>query len=260
MQDKHKKHIRTGTWLLCVCDTERCGETVRVESEGGALCLPDCNGISCSLPLSAFASDDGVIEDFVVIDDPTRPLSYARAAERYQKLDLTCIERNRFVDPNDLSLEQIARLRALGYDDLYPYEDKVLVAEPDVIYADCDDETDNPAEYVWGNDAEERLSMFLKPANHYLVYARGVNWTGEDGFRFTSSRASAVYRNYEASIYPRSASSNGKVLLCREYSHDVPTGSQTFFVALTDSEYDRLSERDCRAAKRFVGDLIKRLH
>lgn len=264
MKDKYGKTIKAGSWLLCVNDTNHCGETVQVEVSCGTLCVPDCNGVSCELPLSEFADENGVLYDYIVIDDPTKRYGYVRSAEVWKDLDLNNIGRRRVVSPEDLTLEQIARLRMLGYDNLYPDDSgEVVIDEADIFLADADDNTYDPERMFYeddpdfyGEDLEIRLHQFIRPSNHYLVFAYGVRWDGASGYLFADSMVNAIRRDYETSIYPTTATAGGKTLLCKEYSHDVPTGSLTAIIALTDAEYDRLSQSDFDAVRHFAKNCV----
>lgn len=92
----------------------------------------------------------------------------------------------------------------------------------------------------------------IKNAEHYLVYVFGIRWNGADGYRFNDDFRACFARDYDAMIYPKNVSRNGKTLLCVRYSHDVPTGSQTCIIALTDREYNRLNKADFNTVKQFV--------
>jgi|GEM_PF-1836674 len=87
---------------------------------------------------------------------------------------------------------------------------------------------------------DEVLSSLLRPSYGYLVFTRGCRWDGASGYKLVKNVEEAFSRSYEASISPVSVSTGGKTLVCCESSHDVPTGSETIVVALTEKEYDRL--------------------
>lgn len=261
MKDKYGKIVNAGSWLLCVNDTNHCGETIQVEANCGTLCVPNCDGISCELPLSDFADENNVLTDYIVIDDPHKKIGYVRAAEVWKDLDLTKLEQVRAVRPaTDLTLEQVARLRMLGYDTLYPYDGTDnFVEEADIILAGCDNETSDPKRMFYYDGAdfdydelEAKLQQFIRPSKHYLVFAYGVRWDGANGYMFANSLRKAIFRNYETSIYPISATQNGKTLVCRECSHDVPTGARTVIIALTDTEYECLCRRGFNAIQDFA--------
>lgn len=85
------------------------------------------------------------------------------------------------------------------------------------------------------------LEGVIKQAPHYIVMCHNCTWNGASGFLLTEDLAEAFQREYEASIYPLSTSKGGKCLICKESSHDVPTGSKTSITALTESEYNWIS-------------------
>lgn len=99
---------------------------------------------------------------------------------------------------------------------------------------------------------DEVLSSLIRSGYGYLIFAKGCRWDGASGYRLVKNVDEAFSRNYEASISPVSVSAGGKTLVCRESSHDVPTGSETIVVALTEKEYDRLDYADFEEVARFA--------
>lgn len=102
------------------------------------------------------------------------------------------------------------------------------------------------AEY-FTTDEEEVFSVLdklIKKAPYYLVMAHNCRWNGASGYKLAHNIQEAFYRDYETSICPVAASKGGKVLICNESSHDVPMGSMTSFIALTEREYDHLANRN----------------
>ena len=105
--------------------------------------------------------------------------------------------------------------------------------------------------------ADEMLAVLVKPANHYLVFASGCRWNGASGYKFADSIRECISRGYDATIEPESVSPGGKTLVCRESSHDVPIGSTTYIVALTNREYERLRNTEFDAVYQFVQKTAK---
>lgn len=99
---------------------------------------------------------------------------------------------------------------------------------------------------------EDVLHSLIRPADWYLVYASGVTWDGRSGYRFEKAISHALYRSYDATITADAVSRNGKTLRCRESSHDVPMGSFTWIIALTDRENDLLQNSSFEQIRRFV--------
>lgn len=102
------------------------------------------------------------------------------------------------------------------------------------------------------DEQESLLSSVIKEAKHYLVFAYGIRWDGADGYTFCDSTAGIMRRSYECSHYIQEASAGGKTLSFIEASHDVPMGALCYAIALTDSEYDRLSNADWNTVAAFA--------
>ena len=126
------------------------------------------------------------------------------------------------------------------------YEDYDLV-ESGALYDDDGNYVDFDEDIVCENIAE-----YLKKANKYLVFASGCRWNGASGYKFADDYFGTISRSYDVSIYPESYSKGKKTLVCREYSHDVPMGSTTIIVALTDKEYERLSHSSFSDVEQFA--------
>jgi hypothetical protein len=99
----------------------------------------------------------------------------------------------------------------------------------------------------------------MKMSNHYLVYASGCRWNGADGYKFADDFNSSISRSYDASLYLENISRNGKIMLLRECSHDVPMGSDTAIIALTDAEYDRLRYAEFGTVRKFAMKHMERV-
>lgn len=82
--------------------------------------------------------------------------------------------------------------------------------------------------------SSEVLAPFLKAAGHYLIFARGCTWDGRSGFKIADTTDDILSRSYDISISPMACTRGGKVLICRESSHDVPYGYPLIVVALTN--------------------------
>lgn len=84
------------------------------------------------------------------------------------------------------------------------------------------------------------MRELVKEAPHYLIMAHGCRWNGASGYKITDSIEDALHRSYEVTISPLRVSAGGKCLVCREASHDVPMGSETSIIALSEREYEFL--------------------
>lgn len=83
---------------------------------------------------------------------------------------------------------------------------------------------------------EGDCDLVIKNAPAYLTVARAVRWDGSDGYKIDHEKDHVFMRSYDATITPVEASSGGKVLHTIESSHDVPTGADTYVIALTKQE------------------------
>lgn len=109
---------------------------------------------------------------------------------------------------------------------------------------------------------EGDCDLVIRNAPAYLTVARAVRWDGSDGYKLDWSKENAFSRFYDATITPVEASSGGKVLHAIESSHDVPTGANTYVIALTKQELPRimalLDELDFEAIDEFIEKNIKK--
>ena len=166
-------------------------------------------------------------------------MKYMENARRFADANLQNAGTTYVVETAELSDEQIASLSDLGYD--------VEAGEIGLIWADiltlCEAKIDQcmtePSHYSV-EDAEEVLGTFIKDSENYLVFAKHCRWNGANGYKFATTRSQLVSRPDDTTITPLYGSSHGKTLICREASHDVPTGTITIMIALTDAEYRRL--------------------
>ncbi len=138
------------------------------------------------------------------------------------------------------------------------WEGRVAITAWQLCDADVESYELPDANCWWENDeAAETLSCFIKEAPHYLVFACNCRWDGTSGYKFVHDVGGLISRGYDVSIYPRTGSAGGKVLICTESSHDVPTGATTIMIALTENEYERLSGSCFMAVRDFA---IRHLH
>ena len=89
---------------------------------------------------------------------------------------------------------------------------------------------------------ESELEHFLGNYPHYLVIAIHCKWNGASGWMFTNSRIKTVSRDYDISLI---IEENGQdAIKCRESSHDVPMGSTTYIVGLSNDDFDKLEDAE----------------
>lgn len=111
----------------------------------------------------------------------------------------------------------------------------------------------------WNDDAfNDVMDKYIKESDHYLVFASGCRWNGASGYRIANSKAEIVSRGYDAIITPVAGSRHRKVLVCRESSHDVPTGARTIVVALSQAEYEKLQYADFADVKAYAETMAER--
>lgn len=110
----------------------------------------------------------------------------------------------------------------------------------------------------WVDDDEiiDTMNLLLKEADNYLVFSTKCRWLGTSGYKITNYVADALLREYDVAIYPLAVSHGKKTLQCIEFSHDVPTGANTYIIALTDKEYEQLGHADFRKVQNFVEKCI----
>ena len=97
----------------------------------------------------------------------------------------------------------------------------------------------------------------IKDADHYLCFARGCRWNGASGYKLAKSFEDALSRDYDISLTISRISKGKKALSLVESSHDVPTGSTTVIVALTEKEYNRLQNASFDSVEKFANQYIK---
>ena len=83
-------------------------------------------------------------------------------------------------------------------------------------------------------------SSKLVKSNHYLTYVQNCIWDGAPGYRVTKNVQDAFMRDYDVSMRSFSSDDKGKWVKFNEYSHDMPNGTQTIVISLTDDEYDKI--------------------
>lgn len=100
--------------------------------------------------------------------------------------------------------------------------------------------------------ADSIMSEYIKDADKYLVFARGCRWNGASGYKFADTTNDILSRSYDFSLVPIARSKGKKVLVCRESSHDVPMGSTTIIVALTEREFSELQISSFERVEEFA--------
>lgn len=100
------------------------------------------------------------------------------------------------------------------------------------------------------DELEWLLESYLNSHPHYLVFASGCRWNGSSGYMFCEDIKNTVYRNYDITLTIEEQGES--CIKCRESSHDVPMGSTTIIVGLTEDEYERLEDAEFDEIEDFV--------
>ncbi len=112
-------------------------------------------------------------------------------------------------------------------------------------------------ESSWIDGDELRLALTNSLGNecpYYLVFASGCTWDGKSGYTFCDDIVDTVARNYEISLYIDDPKPQNNIIKCTEASHDVPTGSTTYILGLTNEEYNLLKEYNFKQIEEYVED------
>lgn len=105
-------------------------------------------------------------------------------------------------------------------------------------------------------ECTDLLESWIGNHSHYLVFANGCRYNGASGYTVCNKILDVLRRPYEATfIYKNHI--EGRALICSESSHDVPMGSTTVIIGLTDEEYDKIEyDFDFNEVKEFVEGVI----
>ena len=104
-------------------------------------------------------------------------------------------------------------------------------------------------------ECQDLLESWVGRHHHYLVFASGCRWNGASGYTFCDNVLDTIRRNYDVTICYRKHI-EGRALICDESSHDVPTGSTTVIVGLTDDEYEKLEDAEFSEVEAFAEQFI----
>jgi len=152
------------------------------------------------------------------------------------------------VDPNKLTDEQRKALDCEEECDYWITLTGADIEEYDIDY-DAVDWYDSECELDCDPDYADN---FIKKAPAYLVFAYGCTWNGANGYTIKQTFKEAISRSYDNTQYIKGQSKGRKVLYVSEHSHDVPMGSSTKYIALTEKEYERLSNADFDTVENFA--------
>ena len=91
---------------------------------------------------------------------------------------------------------------------------------------------------------------------HYLVFAQGCRWNGASGYTIVPRILDTLHRPYDATFHYKNHI-EGRALICMESSHDVPTGSTTVIVGLTDKEFEKFEDAEFSEVEAFAEQFIE---
>ena len=130
----------------------------------------------------------------------------------------------------------------------------------DVLGTDLDDFPTEVIDYSSAEfdnyELEDLLNSYLGNHPHYLVFASGCRWNGASGYKFCENITDTVARNYDVTLDLQESVSD-RAIKCRESSHDVPMGSTTIIVGISEDEYDDLSEKEFKDVEDFAMNIFK---
>ena len=86
--------------------------------------------------------------------------------------------------------------------------------------------------------------MNYKQYKHYLVVLFNARWTNASGYKFFDNYIECFYRDYDNTMYVKGSSRSGKYLKLKEYHHDKPMGHDSIIIGLTDTEYEKLQDKN----------------
>ena len=164
-------------------------------------------------------------------------------------------ELNTYYDVNleDLSDELKQKLHDDGLD--FDDEDEIIVVSGgEINYYEIPYDAINYSSGELDTYAlETDLECYLgRTYPHYLVFASGCRWNGASGYKFCENLLDIVSRPYDICFYIDLSDTEEGKFKARESSHDVPMGSTTYVIGLSEKEYEELRESNFEAVEAFV--------
>ena len=117
------------------------------------------------------------------------------------------------------------------------------------LYNGVDDNSGELDTYILESLLIDHIGKFP----HYLVFAKGCKWNGASGYKFCTNIIDTVARNYDITLVLDKTYDKG--IKCIESSHDVPTGSPTYIIGLTEADYEKLEDADFSEIEKFIDTL-----
>lgn len=159
-----------------------------------------------------------------------------------------------------VDLQQVGVYYNIPIQDIYKEKRKEFDYEEDELengYVLIDRQTIDSGEYVENFDNIEydytdeveiddylKSLMNYKQYKHYLVVLFNARWTNASGYKFFDNYTECFYRDYDNTMYVKGSSRSGKYLKLKEYHHDKPMGHDSIIIGLTDTEYEKLQDKN----------------
>lgn len=181
----------------------------------------------------------------------------------------TYAEKKSFIDLEGLekiNIQEVGQYYSVKFDDIkdewkssYDYGEEVVDIALDSLNDVVKDGSSYEYDYFDETEYVEYVGslMDVEKYNHYLVFAYNCRWNGASGYSIVDDYEDCFCRNYDTSMYYQDGSSSGKWMCIKEYSHDVPMGSDTYIIGLTDKEYERLNDCNFGKIQEFIEDKCK---
>lgn len=156
-----------------------------------------------------------------------------------------------------VDLQQVGAYYSIPIQDIYEnkreefdyenMEDRILIDRATLDSGEYVENFDN-VEYDYTDEIEidDYLTSLMncKQYNHYLVVLFNARWTNASGYKFFDNYTECFYRDYDNTMYVKGSSRSGKYLKLKEYHHDKPMGHDSIIIGLTDTEYEKLQDKN----------------
>ena len=156
-----------------------------------------------------------------------------------------------------VDLQQVGAYYSIPIQDIYEnkreefdyenMEDRILIDRATLDSGEYVENFDN-VEYDYTDEIEidDYLTSLMncKQYSHYLVVLFNARWTNASGYKFFDNYTECFYRDYDNTMYVKGSSRSGKYLKLKEYHHDKPMGHDSIIIGLTDTEYDKLQNKN----------------
>lgn len=130
-------------------------------------------------------------------------------------------------------------------------ESIVLTGEDITIYNIPDEAVNYDSAEFDSDTAENLLKEMIGNYPYYLVYMCNCTWNHGSRYMFTKSILKTVARDYDISLCLEKEH-QGKAIVCIESSHDVPTGSRTIIIGISNKQHTELSNASEDYVEKFA--------